>query len=253
MMCRLVTGQEMRSAAVSLSTWCTSPTAARAGSFALFQCRNTFDSFTWSDKALHNSSIAQLSNSRYYARAAGFGKLAFFAAAAKLVDIFDVEHGWRTAWPLSVERSFMNAIASSNGVIFFAGGYDHSKRSERSEVDMYDGNTGNYAGLTYLSVARYSVASAAVGDFVYFAGGTISHQTWLSAVATIDTWNVKSKSWEPVMELSVARLSLAGCTAGLSVLFGGGAGDSTIRRVYDIIGTSLYRGLPLKIFLYRCI
>ena len=74
-----------------------------------------------------------------------------------------------------------------------------------------------YGTATALSVARYYLAGASVGDYALFGGGTDDE----SMFTTVDAYNTSLTRSTPTA-LSEGRAALAGASVGDYALFGGG-------------------------------
>jgi N-acetylneuraminic acid mutarotase len=104
-----------------------------------------------------------------------------------------------------------------------------------SRVDIYDtvSQTWSTAELTQ---ARYDISVIAVGNKIFFAGGT---DDWFFT-SRIDIYDVSSNTWSTA-ELSKARGRMAVAAIGNRVFFAGGdcfdgdAGGTMINSVSDVV------------------
>ena len=87
-------------------------------------------------------------------------------------------------------------------------------------VDVYNGTTGAWS-TAQLSVARYLVAAASVGNLALFAGGWIADGDYS---AVVDVYNGGTGAWSTA-QLSEGREGLAAVSVGNVALFAGGLGE----------------------------
>jgi len=106
-------------------------------------------------------------------------------------------------------------------------------------VDIYDIRTGQWS-TARLSQARSSLAGAALGNMIFFAGG-YDDQNAMSPSSRVDIYHVDSDRWTTA-NLSQARARVAGAAAGNQVLFASGddiyVGGSTVVDIFDITTNS---------------
>ena len=135
---------------------------------------------------------------------------------------------------LSMPRDHLAAVASGTKVLF-AGGWSSANQDVTSRVDIYDtvSQTWSTAELTQ---ARYDISVIAVGNKIFFAGGT---DDWFFT-SRIDIYDVSSNTWSTA-ELSKARGRMAVAAIGNRVFFAGGdcfdgdAGGTMINSVSDVV------------------
>jgi serine/threonine protein kinase len=124
------------------------------------------------------------------------------------------------------EARFFLAATSSGELIFFGGGFNGTRVSDR--VDIYNVKSGIWTTAT-LSVSRQNLAATSSGNLVFFAGGwngtTNSNQ--------VDIYNTSNGSWNTAT-LSQARNYLAATSVGDLVLFAGGYGATGPSNIVDI-------------------
>ena len=82
----------------------------------------------------------------------------------------------------------------------------------------------SYSGSAVLSQGRGSLAAAAAGNKILFAGGAIYNATY-DVSDRVDIYDVPSGTWTTA-QLSEARNGLAGAAAGNKILFAGGYGHN---------------------------
>ena len=127
-------------------------------------------------------------------------------------------------------------IASAGSKILFAGGYRSNNSGGwqfYSRVDIFDVNTNTWASGE-LSQARHGMATAVLGNKIFFAGGVRDIGTMSSRV---DIYDVTMNSWSTA-ELSLARTEITGAATGNKVLFAGGIiGLSQYSNTVDIFDT----------------
>jgi hypothetical protein len=104
-----------------------------------------------------------------------------------------------------------------------------------SVVDGEVAKTLSYYGTaTALSLARYSLAGAKVGNYALFAGGVRSAQ-----INTVDAYDTSLVRSTPTT-LSVARYILGATSIGNYALFGGGFATGAVNsKVVDVYDASL--------------
>ena len=135
---------------------------------------------------------------------------------------------------LSMSRDHLAAAAAGTKVLF-AGGWSVAYNDVTSRVDIYDtvSQTWSTAELTQ---ARYDISVIAVGNKIFFAGGT---DDWFYT-SRIDIYDVSSNTWSTA-ELSKARGRMAVAAIGNKVFFAGGdcfdgvGGGTMINSVSDVV------------------
>ena len=135
---------------------------------------------------------------------------------SKDLFIYDVSSGkWdKRTLPFGYNRV---SLAAEGGLVFLSG-----KKEETSSITMvtiYD-----LAGNTYseakLSVARVGMATAIIGNKVFFAGG-IRGDSYQASSDAVDIYDISSKTWT-TSKLSEARSGISATVAGNKVIFAGG-------------------------------
>jgi len=110
------------------------------------------------------------------------------------IEIFDTKDQSKSFAKLSVARSGL-CSATAGGKIFFAGGIESVLPSGLFKVsdivDIYDTLTGIWT-VEKLSVARYEMVSAVVGDKVIFAGGRLMNY---HVSDVVDIYDVSTGLW----------------------------------------------------------
>ncbi len=136
---------------------------------------------------------------------------------------------------LSITREGIT-VASANNKILFAGGYTGSNTSGwqmYSRVDIFDVSLNQWT-TTELSQPRWDMATAVLGNKIFFAGGVASTGTYSTR---IDVYDALTNGWS-TMELGSARTEMVGAAAGNKVVFVGGVegffGWSNKADVYDV-------------------
>src|SRR5436190_14223309 len=135
---------------------------------------------------------------------------------------------------LSMPRDHL-AAATAGTKVLFAGGWSFANNDVTSRVDIYDtvSHTWSTAELTQ---ARYDISAIAVGNKIFFAGGT---DDWFFT-SRIDIYDVSSNTWSTA-ELSKARGRMAVAAIGNKVFFAGGDcfdgadGGTMINSVSDVV------------------
>lgn len=94
---------------------------------------------------------------------------------------------------------------------------------------------------TALSVARYSLAGASVGNYALFAGGRIGSSAYSNVV---DAYNASLTRSTPT-PLSLARYSLAGASVGDHALFAGGQVGTSSSNAVDAYSLAIKAYIPV--------
>ena len=97
---------------------------------------------------------------------------------------------------------------------------------------MSDEELAYYGTITALSVARYDLVGASVGNYALFAGGSSGFSSSSDTYPTVDAYNSSLVRSTPTA-LSVARDNLAGTSVGNYALFAGGLNDYTVCPTVD--------------------
>ena len=135
---------------------------------------------------------------------------------------------------LSMPRDHLAAAAAGTKVLF-AGGWSFANQDVTSRVDIYDTVSQTWS-TAELTKARYDISVIAVGNKIFFAGGT---DDWFFT-SRIDIYDVSSNTWSTA-ELSKARGRMAVAAIGNKVFFAGGdcfdevAGGTNINSVSDVV------------------
>jgi len=115
-------------------------------------------------------------------------------------------------------------------------------------VDIYNVFVNSWT-TSSLSQARYFLASTALNNLVFFAGGFIDSNTFSSVV---DIYNINSGAWTTA-SLSQARYGLAATTVGTDlVIFAGGmslSGTSSVVDIYNVTSHT-WRNATLSVARY---
>lgn len=149
-----------------------------------------------------------------------------------------------------VDRLFQPAQALSGGnvgsagVVFFGGTYDGISAS--TKVTAYDFNL-NRNLIQASPVSRWSLASASIGNYVFFAGGL---QKIDSPVPDVDVYNLNYVR-QSIQRLSQSRCELSGARCGKYVIFAGGStgiDDSPFFDTCDVYDENLVKtSTPIKL------
>lgn len=151
------------------------------------------------------------------------------SGATSRIDIYDINtNSWSTT-ELSAARYNM-AVVSAGNKIFFAGGtedgwWDYG--SIYSNVDIYDAAANTWS-VAHLSEARGWLTASAVGNKIFFAGGTNNNRVHTSRV---DIYDVNTNSWSTA-SLSESRSVLSSETVNNKIYFAGGLrGDGVFNAI----------------------
>lgn len=151
------------------------------------------------------------------------------------MDIYDDSTGSWASSPFPTRVWMGSAAAAAGGKAFFGGG-DYAGTTR---VDVYDGATGLWS-IDALSVGRTSLAAAAVGSQVLFAGGYVGDSSRIRS-DVVDIYDTDTMHWTTA-HLSQPRSHLTATTVGDLAFFAGGSyvngSDSTGSNVVDIYDSS---------------
>lgn len=195
--------------------------------------------------------FAQLSEASSGMAVAAAGNTLFFAGASlsgnppnygsSAVHMYNTStKTWSTA-SLSAWRADI-AVVAAGGKVFFAGGRlgsggrltNGGTFEYFSTVDIYDIATNKWS-VAQLSQARAYIATAAVGDKVFFAGG---EQPWPLPVSDrVDVYDLSTGTWSTTT-LSAPRSGLTAVAANNKIFFAGGSnqlgGVNNVTNIIDI-------------------
>ena len=132
------------------------------------------------------------------------------------------------------------AVASAGSKIVFAGGLwtlDCPECWGSSRVDIYDTNTQEWT-IAELSEGRHGIATIAVGNKIFFAGGANGDGAFDTLFSTVDIYDASTGNWS-VTNLSKPRAYIAAAAVGNKVFFAGGEKDwdyqtSNTVDIYDM-------------------
>ena len=191
-----------------------------------------------------------LSAARYGVRTATVGSYAVFAGGEGL---FDDGNGWSkvvcvstvdaynasltnsTPTALSVAR-YGHAAATIGSHALFAGGATMIRTSYEdftNTVDAYSTSL-TRSSAAVLSITRYRMGAAVVGNYALFAGGTKdgSYSDSVSGENAVDVYNA-SLTRMTAGKLRASRADVRGASVGSYAIFAGGTAYGTIVDVYD--------------------
>lgn len=156
-----------------------------------------------------------------------------------IVDIYDRNSQSWTKSQLSVARQAIGVVSCGNK-IFFAGGATHeinfNEGAVFDNIDIYDVSTNTWT-VAHLSEARTNVATAVLGNKVFFAGGSTDG---IQGSKRIDIYDVSTNIWS-IAELSDPKYDLDAVVDGDKVYFvGGGDWDYSYNSI-DIYDMSINR------------
>jgi hypothetical protein len=141
------------------------------------------------------------------------------------VDIYDSNtKTWSTA-ELSKPRYDITAVTAGDK-IFFAGGVygsygpgGNNNAALSTTVDIYDASTNSWS-VTSLPLPRSSMAAAAVGGKVFFAGGMVT-MYGTGETDRVEIYDVTTKTWS-VKLLTERKFGVSAVTLGNRIYFAGG-------------------------------
>ena len=236
---------------------------ASVGNYALFACGTAVTSYSIGDTVdtvdAYNTSLtrsipAALSLARAWCTGssrggASVGDYAIFAGgwlrgsgSTIRVDAYDKSLTRTAAANMSIHNISTGPSGTSVG--------NYALFVVQSVTDAY--NTSLIKSTpTALSVSRYATASASVGDYALFAGGTtgyVNNANYYGVSDVVDAYNKSLIRSTPTV-LSVARDCLAGASIGTDyALFGGGVSYTYSGEMpYDVVDAydkSLTRSTP---------
>jgi hypothetical protein len=137
------------------------------------------------------------------------------------VEIYDIVTNTWSITELSSARGNIATVVAGNKVFFGGGsleGWDNGYYKAFDTVDIYNAADNTWT-VARLSEARGSLAAAAVGDKVFFAGGINDMNT--AYAAAIDIYNLSTGTWYTTL-LSEARSLLSAVTLNNKIYFAGG-------------------------------
>ncbi|KAK3249592.1 hypothetical protein CYMTET_40982 [Cymbomonas tetramitiformis] len=173
--------------------------------------------------ALEQHHAGELSLARVGVASVSAAGLMFFAGGegplGKLVSTVDIynpkEQRWSVA-KLSAARKHVAAVGTEGGRALFGGG--KGLRGASAVVDVYDHQSRQWTH-TRLSEPRQWLAGAAMGEVVYFAGGTLpTSARWTDRV---DCYDAERNEWLKPLRLSVPRTKMGVVAVSHYVLFAG--------------------------------
>ncbi len=122
---------------------------------------------------------------------------------------------------LSIVREGMT-VATAGNKILFAGGYTGNYTNGweyYSRVDIFDITSKTWTAAE-LSQARWNMATAVVGNKIYFGGGIVAG----GYSSRVDIYDAVTNAWS-ITNLSIPRSEMAGAAAGNKIVFAGGIGQ----------------------------
>jgi hypothetical protein len=141
---------------------------------------------------------------------------------------------FRALAQLSLERGDVVAVAAGGKIIFAGGvidtGWGILGFVPQTRVDIFD--TATLTRTTAeLSLPRWGVGAAAVGNKVFFAGGYSAYEVGSDRV---DIYDVVANTWS-IATLSQARAEIAVTALGDKVVFAGGRGENVPEYTSSVI------------------
>lgn len=134
------------------------------------------------------------------------------------IDIYNGTSGiWKTSY-LVQPLSGLTSVGIGTR-IFYGGGFTCCNLINQNKTEFLDTTTGLFGPSLSLSLGRQSLASAAIGDKVFYAGGTLRNGTNTNLV---DVFMISNLSWATPTKLSIARSNLVSTTVRSKILFAGG-------------------------------
>jgi hypothetical protein len=140
------------------------------------------------------------------------------------VDIYDIITKTWTIAQLSVPRYGITAVVVGNKILF-AGGESGELGDAlyqfHSEVDIYDAAANSWS-VSSMSEPQHSMAAAALGDKVFFAGGNTASTAYTNKV---EIYDASANSWS-IKTLSELKDGISVVAADGKVYFAGGHTNS---------------------------
>ena len=196
--------------------------------------------------------VGSLSIPRIQMASATAGNKIFFAGGIEVpydiysrVDVYDIAtNQWSTA-ELSDNLTDKLSIATLGSKLFFAGGGDYTADwigGASDKVDIYNATT-NAWSRARLSEDRGGIATATLGNKVFFAGGVkyyVTDAIHRTATDKIDIYDNAANNWTTA-RLSQKRGDMSAASAGNKIYFTGGfyytnsmSGDMEYSKTIDI-------------------
>jgi hypothetical protein len=119
---------------------------------------------------------------------------------------------------LSQARHSMVVASTSNKILYAGGSAGSNPVSYLSTVDIFDITANSWTTAQFSGEPRRNIATAVLGNKIFFAGGWYQNGYGSSRV---DIYDAVANTWTTA-ELSVARGGIASAAAGNKVLFAGG-------------------------------
>ncbi len=200
-----------------------------------------FDMYNYNLNTWTNGSI---SRGRSRLAGASCGTKLLFAGGANddilsVEDNVDIYNGLTSSWTtatISRPRCKLAGAGAGSKVLFAGGAFDNGSLPPVSydAVDIYDTLTQAWT-TSALSVARHSLAGAAAGNKIIFAGGVNTNGIYFK---TVDIYDVTTGTWT-LDSLSQARSNCVAASAGNKIYIAGGltVGNLTSKVVdiYDVV------------------
>ncbi len=155
-----------------------------------------------------------------------------FLSAILLCTVWMAIGQW-TYTNLSSPKKLMG-VATLGTKAYFAGG--HNGSTALALVESYDVETGIWANIGNLSVARQAPSGVTCGSKLFFGGGVSAN--FNTVYSTVDVYDTVSGTWT-VAQLSTARFDIAALSYGNKVFFAGGCNYNIVCTdvvdIYDVL------------------
>ncbi len=161
------------------------------------------------------------------------------------IDVYDVSSNSWSSTALSEGRYGVTATAAGNKVLFAGGFRSYTRDDEPYDflgiVDIYNLSTNTWS-IAQLSEARAGMATAIVGNKVFFAGGYSTNYAGgffnNASYATIysnrvDIYDATNNTWSTA-NLSEGRYGIQAVTIGNKIMFAGGYSKNLYSDKVDI-------------------
>ena len=155
------------------------------------------------------------------------------------VDIYDtLTKKWSTA-ELSEPRYLPVIVTVGNKTFFAGGGIDTLNYG----MDIYDAASNSWSKVTlpYPGIIVRGSSGAAVGDKIYFAGGSSDESYFARHTDSVYIYDILTNSWSPSTTLlSEKRNPVYASSVGNKIYFAGGEGIDSVNGIYVTDKVDIY-------------
>jgi hypothetical protein len=165
----------------------------------------------------------------------------FYAGVSDAVDIYNSATRQISTARLSVPRMLLAATSVGDLAIFAGGnaGVSFDPPSLSNVVDIFN-STSKMWTTAKLSMARYLLVAASVGNTAIFAGGALDPYAPVFS-DVVDLFKFVSRVWYTA-QLSVARSNLVAASVGNIAMFAGGAKKAGVFVLFCFVFVLFFEG-----------